>query len=332
MSRVVSFPPLMNGLDFLEDAVERLRGAPNDKDLKYAVLHLHAGVEVLLKYRLICHDWHLVLADSSAATTEDEYNNGQFRSIGVGEALKRLQTLDGIKFSKSQKKAAAAVEKFRNQLQHHGLTSAKEAVEAQSAKALAFILDFIDNHIRPESSFAQADEEFLDETLPGIRTGLREITGFVDHRMDRISSALKFVPPTWCTDCGQPAVLLESYGFAPPVGILAHSEPRCAFCTRRWTSRKDYVDDFIFSGGLSLYEVSKGGEPPTEPCPECGEDMVVWFDPDTGDLSASVRFSRCFNCDAEFNDRCGRCFQPVTAEAGDEGTVCSDCWSQIAND
>jgi hypothetical protein len=183
MSEDVYFPPLENGLDYLQDGVRKLSGAPSPRDLKYAVLHLHAGVEVLLKYRLSCHDWHLVLADDSAATTEQEYEDGQFRSIGTGEALKRLQTLDGIKFTRSQKKAAAALEKFRNQLQHHGLTSTAKAVEAQSAKALGFILDFIDKHITPETHLTSDEEELLADTLPSIRGLLSTITALVDQRM-----------------------------------------------------------------------------------------------------------------------------------------------------
>lgn len=67
----------------------------------------------------------------------------------IGKALKRLQNLDGITFTSGQKNAAAALDRIRNQLQHHGLISTAEAVEAQAAKARGFILDFIDAHHPP---------------------------------------------------------------------------------------------------------------------------------------------------------------------------------------
>lgn len=328
MSENIDFPPLRNGLDYLQDAVERLCGTPGSRDLKYAVLHLHAGIEVLVKFRLICDDWRLVLTEESAGTTEQQFNEGEFRSIGVGLALKRLQELDGITFSASQKKAAVAVERLRNQFQHHGLTSTTQAVEAQSAKALAFIVDFLDKHVRTEPQLTPADRALFDQTLPGIRALLGKIAAFVEHRMERIRPALDAGTTWWCPDCGQLAVLAQSAAFGPPVAILAHTEPRCAFCTRQWPSRAEYMD--AFTGSVSLYEaVTTGGEPPTEPCPDCGQDLLVWFDPDTGELAVGM-FARCFGCQAEFDDRCWRCNRPAVAPAGkEEGTVCGDCWDEM---
>jgi hypothetical protein len=91
------------------------------------------------------------------------------------------------------------------------------------------------------------------------------------------------------------------------------------------------VDDFTHIAlRLSFYEAAtEGGEYPTEDCPECGDDMVVWFDPASGERSK--RFARCFVCEAEFDDRCWRCNRPATAPSEDEGTVCSDCWSELAH-
>lgn len=80
MSRGIEFPPLRNGVDYLQDAVRRLGATPSPTDLKYAVLHLHAGVEVLLKYRLICEDWRLILEDAdydAPEVTEQDYEAGR---------------------------------------------------------------------------------------------------------------------------------------------------------------------------------------------------------------------------------------------------------------
>ncbi|WP_410659569.1 hypothetical protein [Amycolatopsis sp. lyj-112] len=111
---------------------------PRAPDLKYAVLHLHAGVEVLLKYRLICQDWRPIedTDDGAPEVTEKDYESGRFRSIGIGKALKRLQDLDGITLTNGPKIAAGALERFRNQLQHQGLTSSADAVESQTVRRL----------------------------------------------------------------------------------------------------------------------------------------------------------------------------------------------------
>lgn len=328
----MQFAPLQNGLDYLEDAVDRLAGDPTPRELKYAVLHLHAGIEVLLKYRLTCQDWKLVLAADSADTTEEDFNRGSFRSIGVGEAFKRLEKCTGIQFRNSEKRDARAVEQIRNQLQHFGLTQTAMAVESRSAKALDFILNFVDEHIGNTIVLTTVDSEFLEDALARIRTKQGKIRALVNHRMRKLEPALIQVPSTWCSDCGQPAVFLEHATFADQVGVPEHDHPRCAFCGRRWTSVKDYVDDFAFSMGLDWYlAIKEGGEYPCEHCPECGEETVVWFDPATGQRQPGMT-ARCFSCLGEWDERCTRCSAPTTTSFQDEIPVCSDCWDRILSD
>lgn len=344
MSRDIDFPPLENGLDYLSDAVGRLAATPSPRDLKYAVLHLHAGVEVLLKYRLICEDWHLILEDSkddeSPEVTEEDYEAGRFRSIGINKAIKRLKTIHGITITSGQKNAAAALDGFRNQLQHHGLTSTAEAVEAQAAKVLGFILDFIDTYITPEIHLTDVDQQVLADAMPDIRTAVGTVTALVDQRMQRLRPVLDREWTAWCTDCGLLAVLLESEPVDQP-----HGQPdyraRCAFCTARWDSRADYVSDFTGSRlGLSgHYEaMMNGGNPPTEPCPECGADMVALFDQATGEPGPNLS-GVCFSCGCEFNDHCARCDihvnNPLPDTVDDEGVpcdnsmLCGDCLDDL---
>ncbi|MCE3034379.1 hypothetical protein [Streptomyces sp. CMSTAAHL-2] len=55
----IHFPPVENGMDYLISVLEHLDGEPSPRSLKYAVLHLQAATEVLLKARLIAFDWRL---------------------------------------------------------------------------------------------------------------------------------------------------------------------------------------------------------------------------------------------------------------------------------
>lgn len=67
----VDFRPVRNGMDYLLSTVTHLTGGqqpPGDRDLKYAVLHLHAATEVLLKARLVREHWSLVFSDPGKAT------------------------------------------------------------------------------------------------------------------------------------------------------------------------------------------------------------------------------------------------------------------------
>lgn len=67
----VFFPPVPNGLDYLVSVVEHLESGDervSARDLKYAVLHLAAGAEVLLKAWLPLEHWSLVFKDPGHRT------------------------------------------------------------------------------------------------------------------------------------------------------------------------------------------------------------------------------------------------------------------------
>lgn len=49
----MDYQPIPNGMDYLDSVVGHLSGEPKPRDLKYAVLHLQAVVEVFLKVRLL---------------------------------------------------------------------------------------------------------------------------------------------------------------------------------------------------------------------------------------------------------------------------------------
>lgn len=57
-TRDLAFDLLENGLDFVVEALERLtKRSVQDRDLKYGVLHLGAGIELVLKERLRLAHW-----------------------------------------------------------------------------------------------------------------------------------------------------------------------------------------------------------------------------------------------------------------------------------
>lgn len=76
--------PLENGIDFLENAIESL-GDGSPRGLKYAIIHLQAAAEVLLKVRLMREHWTLVFRESGTAKM-GKFKMGDFVSVGLGEA------------------------------------------------------------------------------------------------------------------------------------------------------------------------------------------------------------------------------------------------------
>jgi hypothetical protein len=103
----VTFRSLRNGLDYLDDVVDRLTPASDGgpvgaRDLRYAILHLQAGAEALLKARLELEQWTLVVQDAlpktkqGAGVTRTQFKLGRFKAIGLSETLDRLKQVADI--------------------------------------------------------------------------------------------------------------------------------------------------------------------------------------------------------------------------------------------
>jgi len=54
------------------------------------VLHLSAGIELVLKDRLFREDWTQIFFKPEDATPE-KYRSGNFKSVGLDDCLKRLE-------------------------------------------------------------------------------------------------------------------------------------------------------------------------------------------------------------------------------------------------
>ena len=70
-SEALEYTLLENGLDFISSALKHLKNQPTKRELKYAVLHLSAGIELILKERLKREHWSLVF-DKPADAPKNE--------------------------------------------------------------------------------------------------------------------------------------------------------------------------------------------------------------------------------------------------------------------
>lgn len=260
----VSFPPVPNGIDYLISVVDHLAthgsGSPDPKprDLKYAVLHLQAAAEVLLKARLLHEHWALVFKDPGKAD-HARYLAGDFETCGVAETITRLGGIVGIDLSQHRGKLTSLA-KSRNALQHFGLTDSAFAVEARTADVLDFLLEFIQAELLPTLDAAEASAVAVD--LERLLAAAAEIRSFVKTRMDRLRPELEPVRSmtTQCPACGKWSLVVDG------------EDNTCRFCQTSWGTSEiteAYVSEVL---GLSWYDVGHdGAEEPTASCPrECG--------------------------------------------------------------
>lgn len=313
----VSFPPIPNGVDYLVSVVELLsrdKGDPSPRDLKYAVLHLQAASEVLLKARLQVEHWTLVVKDA-AKTRKHKYQDGDFESPTHAETLRRLADVVGIDINENDKKALLSLAKTRNALQHWGLTESAPAVETRAADVLDFLIRFLDDQLLDELDGSQLAD--INDDMLRVREGLTGIKAYVKSRMDRLRSELKDAAEhtVQCPDCTQFALVAD--------GV----ENKCHFCPRFWNFdelSQSYTSEIL---NFSWHDLADGGSDPAVECPNCETETLI-----LGVLTAAhqdryVNF--CFNCAEIFDNlqsctRCTRFFQP-----GEDGAICDHCWSEM---
>lgn len=314
-----SFPPADNGLDYVHSVVDHLSGTPSARDLKYAVLHLQAAIEVLLKVRLIREHWTLVFKNPDKATLAS-YIGGDFISIGLEETLARLKGIAGIDLSENTKRSFGRLAKERNKLQHFGLEiQANEAIEKLVGEVFDALLLFITEHLKPDAT--DHEREVFDYTQTMIEEEIDRINTLVTARLNRLAPELdaNAANVVACPSCRK---------FTLP---LVQDELKCLFCDRSWEPEQmasDYASEIL---GITWRDVAKGADEPVVMCPECCSNTMVWG-VTVREESANEQWG-CFNCctigESELIMSCSRCGLPMAAN--DEDTVCGDCWTGMIN-
>lgn len=297
----MDFTPVRNGMDYLSSAVLYLSGtaavvwdafgltpAPttradellardrpiSDRDLKYAVLHLQAATEVLLKARLVREHWSLVFKNPGSAT-RSAFEQGKFDSCTMDATLDRLVSIAGVPITSKQREAIKDLAETRNALTHYGHTAPAYAVEARAARVLGFLLDFVPVHLHPLLS---SEAQFVEETMEAVRQKLRDIEALVKSRMQELTGELNGLKDRTviCPECRQWALVV---GGGDPVG--------CRFCM----TALDPVDAAI------LYWVDILGQDESignVDCPECGTAATVMLVSTAADKAVDVAL--CFQC------------------------------------
>jgi transcription elongation factor Elf1 len=306
-----SFSVLENGLDFIATALDHIGGDPDARDIKYSILHLSAGLELLLKDRLHREHWALVFSDLNTAT-RDSYEDGDFRSVGLNECVIRLSSICNVEVSEAHKKAINSLKKRRNRLEHFATTDSSMAMKASAAKVTSFVLDFISEQ-HDESLFSSTEKGMLNS----IRQALPSFEKLVQDRMKQIQTQLDKLDSV-IVEC--PRCTIESASLDGGLSCLF-----CGYAAEGDAAASEYVRSLF---GLDWRYEANGGRIPIYQCPECWVESLV----DIGHLKQDLREDRmaCFSCGSSWAwdeiDFCLKCGNPFPSS--DDGmTVCSDCFN-----
>jgi hypothetical protein len=142
----VKFDLLENGLDFINEAVEIIKADKDHRRLKYSVIHLCSGVELVLKEVVRNKDWRLLFQELSEATIP-RLKTGDFDSVRYKRLIVRLEIECKIKFSEEEKKNLDELRIKRNKIEHFKVSERVSDIKKMSSKVLKIIIKFIDENI-----------------------------------------------------------------------------------------------------------------------------------------------------------------------------------------
>ena len=304
-----------NSLDFILSGIRHVGSKEDYNSLKYAVVHLSSGLELLLKERLRLVNWSLIFNKVDEAS-EGKYNSGDFISIYLDSAIKRLEGICGIKITESDKGVLRAFKKMRNTFEHFKVIGHEKEISGLSVKVVSFILEFIKNNFNSDSFSVEAHGYIED-----IQEELQKFDALYEEHSNRILEQNPEIDNLARVDC--PICYRDFL-------VLGDGNPRCYYCFYKGGEPSNVASEYIENiMGISAYVCGKeGGEFPQYFCPDCGSQALVY-----NAEASDVQFT-CFACgeqhdnnDLRFCSSCGEIYYPDS----EEDSLCSDCWDNIVN-
>ena len=114
-----------NGLDFIISSInhmDRFEKEESIQDLKYCILNLSSGIELLLKRLLFHEHWSYIIADVDKVSL-DKFKEGDFISVDSVTITSRLEKLCNIKLSEKAVDLLKKLRNIRNKLEHYYIGS-----------------------------------------------------------------------------------------------------------------------------------------------------------------------------------------------------------------
>lgn len=303
----VEYGLLENGLDFILSSTQYLMSGKAKSDIKYGLLHLSSGIELVFKYRLFIENWEYVFQNPKEVDHQ-KFVAGDFKSVDSKTCVERLKKHCNVKFDQEDDDVLKALRERRNKLEHFSIIDSMAALKAYLHQILSLVIDFIEKEI-PIKNIAADDEELLDN----IRANLGELQEFVTYRWIEIGTEIQrfaaFSTPVLCPSCFQKA-------------LVSDDGSKCLFCN--YSAEADEMAQRYISGVLNINEyetVKDGGEYPQYDCPECGRYSFI------RDHERDIW--KCFKCgfegDSDTMGYCETCGTPYQLDREEDIGMCDNC-------
>jgi hypothetical protein len=299
---------LANGLDFIASGLRELAADAGPTAVKYAVLHVAGGIELIFKEQLRQCDWRLLFSKPDRAD-KHQFESGDFFSCGWDVCLERLGEHEAIEIAKRDLRWLNDLFYRRNRLQHFQLTDSREALKNIVIRAMNVVLDFLGDHFELEALEPQEDV-LLEE----IRDQIRQLEAFREHRRKELEARpADGETRIECPVCG------ESF-------LRPDWEVRCDFCFYASTcegAAERYADDVLRL--TADYCAKEGMDYPIHECRYCDNRAMV-IDEEGNAICFSYG-AQSDGGDVRLCPLCGRAADPE----GFVGDQCLGCFGDYVN-
>lgn len=319
-----------NGLDFILHSIRELRKVEvesiqedeKEVSLKYCLLHLSSGIELVLKSRLFKSHWTYIFSDMNRASKKSLLM-GSFKSTDSNQAIERLECLCEINLSKIDKQVLKDLRDLRNKVEHFKFDEEISSIESKVNKALSFVIKFIQENYSSFSSEENFDLKVYDTTSSSsdkenmlLNYIIKETKELKKHYDDALSIAKAKAKDEnqlgelfICPECKEKLLKCED-------GLS-----KCYLCAHQ-RNGDEIAEEYIYSVmGISEYEiVTQGGEYPLHICPECGTNALV--------CNENSNY-QCFSCGSYFHkydlDHCQDCYTLTYVYEDWFQVICGNC-------
>ena len=211
---------LANAFAFLQRAIDDFK-----TDLRFSVVNFASATELFLKARLVEEHWSLLFKDTDRASI-DALQRGEFISVTVGQAIKRLRTIAGVSFSQEAEANILKLVGHRNRAIHFTM-DVPEPEQEQTEIAIEQLTGWMHLQRLLRQWFGES-EEFLghlwrvNNAMKAQREFLQLIFENVQQKIEEERQAGKTV--TACRSC-----LFEASVLTDLTAFL--SESHCLVCS-----------------------------------------------------------------------------------------------------
>lgn len=299
-----------NALDFISSSLNSILNNESDSAIKYSILHLHAGVELILKKLLMDEHWSLIFQNVDKADKK-QLDTGDFISVSSKTAIDRLNNICGISLDKRALESLEDLRKKRNIIEHYAFHSNEVALKSIVSEVLIVVLNLVEEYISHDKIKGLAKENLQD-----IREKSLKFKEFTEKKIQSLQPKLgklgKEFEILTCPNCFQETFVLDE-------------NFECLFC--KYSDSPEKVVSLYIENVLKIsrfYEESEGGYFPLEDCPDCENHTLLIRD------NNSICFSCLRKWDNRTLDNCSRCNR-LFVGGEEEGSLCKQCWSDVIN-